>query len=356
MTKDKPFKTIKQQIEYLKNDTKLVITNEKLVAKLLKKCNYFNLINIYGKIFQRSGLRQFKDGTTFEMIYNYYQFDLAIKNLFLFYLQKIERHIKTLVAYYFAKEYGSKQEEYLDINNYNRAVDDGFEDFLNKVISYFETALKDDELVQYKNEYGNVPIWVIINKLSFGQLTDLASCLKPELKKVICAELMTIQASELVPILKVLAECRNICAHDYALIFFKSEYLSIGNNRDRLNRLLDNNISIRTKSDLLWVILIFKYLLDKIEYNDFYYQLKGFLDELKIKIKSEEHAKLAIEYFQIVNNISAYQPQELDCYAGIKIDTEKGSEKILSKVQRKYNEKLQKRHKDSGLRRHRRKK
>jgi abortive infection bacteriophage resistance protein len=77
------------------------------------------LIGGYKDIFKNQTTKKYKDGTKFEEIMELYYFDEQLRELFLKYLIKVENQVKSLVSYYFTKKYGEKQEEYLNVHNYN---------------------------------------------------------------------------------------------------------------------------------------------------------------------------------------------------------------------------------------------
>ena len=60
----------------------------------------------------------YRDGVTFEDIVMLYNFDEALRRLFLRYLLMIERSIKARIAYVFCNAHGASQAEYLNPQNY----------------------------------------------------------------------------------------------------------------------------------------------------------------------------------------------------------------------------------------------
>ena len=62
--------------------------------------------------------RKYRDGTTFNDIVALYKFDENLRELFLKYILKIERNIRSLLSYYFTEKFGEKQECYLNKANF----------------------------------------------------------------------------------------------------------------------------------------------------------------------------------------------------------------------------------------------
>ena len=112
------FLTYNQQIEKLVNDKNLIISDKEFAVSTLKEIGYFALISGYKELFKNKTTKKYKDGTRFEDIVALYKFDENLRELFLKYLLKIERHIRSLVSYYFCEKYGEHQSFYLDKNNY----------------------------------------------------------------------------------------------------------------------------------------------------------------------------------------------------------------------------------------------
>lgn len=72
----KPFKTYRQQLSILRNRG-MEIKDGGKVIKILKRENYYSIINGYKDIFidNNSTIEKFKMGTTFEDIYCIFEFD-----------------------------------------------------------------------------------------------------------------------------------------------------------------------------------------------------------------------------------------------------------------------------------------
>lgn len=58
------------------------------------------------------------DFTAFSLLLNFYK-QLRDGELFFKYLLQIERHLRSLMSYYFAEMYGEDQSAYLDIHHFN---------------------------------------------------------------------------------------------------------------------------------------------------------------------------------------------------------------------------------------------
>lgn len=110
----KTFSTFSEQLKTLQNDKHLIITDEKHATDILQHIGYFPLIGGYKHLFRIPLTKRYKEGTSLEEIYTLYLFDTELRELFFKYLLQIERHLRSLISYYFSESYGESQEAYLN--------------------------------------------------------------------------------------------------------------------------------------------------------------------------------------------------------------------------------------------------
>jgi abortive infection bacteriophage resistance protein len=105
---DKPFKTYYQQLRILRSRN-LLIPNGSRAVKILKRENYYNIINGYKDIFLDSNYSTdfYKPGTSFDDIYALYCFDRDLRSILLKYILRMETSLKTKIAYRFSERYPS---------------------------------------------------------------------------------------------------------------------------------------------------------------------------------------------------------------------------------------------------------
>ncbi len=203
------FTSIQEQIQRLKNECNIIISDEKKASMILKTVGYSWLLDTYGNFFKVEGEnRKFIDGTKIEDLYANYQFDLDLKDYIFPYLLKIELHVKALLGYYFPKMYTYKENEYLSPGKYYNG---------EKAIAIIEEALSN-----YKTYKGlpldtNVPLWDLVNSFTCGELANFFECLKHDLRRQICAEYLTIEENTMGEMLYILNAFRNATAHDEPL-------------------------------------------------------------------------------------------------------------------------------------------
>ena len=187
----KRFLTYDEQIAFLKAKKKLEIKDETYAKKILFQTGYFPLINGYKEAYKDPATNQFQKGVTFEDIYELYQFDNDLRNIFIKYILMVERNIKSSLSYHFCLVYGDEQDDYLDVSNY---------DYTGKKKTVIQNMLKimkgqiryDSDYAyirHYVAKYNYVPLWVLLNVLTIGQLSKIYSCQKGRIQIKICQDL-----------------------------------------------------------------------------------------------------------------------------------------------------------------------
>lgn len=102
----KPFLTYEQQLAKLRDEKHLVISDEESASNKLKRIGYYSLISGYKHLFRIPNQKNYKDGVSFDEIVALYEFDESLRELFLHYLLHIERHMHSLLSYYFTEKNG----------------------------------------------------------------------------------------------------------------------------------------------------------------------------------------------------------------------------------------------------------
>lgn len=115
----KQFFNYEQQLNKLKNEKQLTISNPAYAEEVLEKLGYYSLIGGYKNLFKHAASGKYIYGVTFEEIVSLYYFDEELRTLFLKYILHVERHMKSMMSYYFCEKYGDNQNAYLNKNNYN---------------------------------------------------------------------------------------------------------------------------------------------------------------------------------------------------------------------------------------------
>ena len=235
MSRAKVFKTIDEQISIL--ESKGLEIPEKEFAKIvLLKENYFFLSG-YRHIFQKQNKdSKFLPGTTFNELYTMFLFDRKIRNIFFKNILVVENNIKSLISYQLSKKYGFKERDYLNPNNFTK--DPMRERQVSDIIEKMKRQIrvngqKHSATIHYLSNYGYIPLWILVKVLSFGITSELYTILKSEDQDEI-ASFYKLDSSSLSIFLTMLANYRNLCAHEDILFDHrtqKSLFTSVASNR-----------------------------------------------------------------------------------------------------------------------------
>ena len=261
----KPFLTYQQQIDKLVNEKKLLISDRTFAENALKQIGYFSLIGGYKRPFINPTTRIYESNTQFEDIYALYTFDKELRELVFKYLCEIEQRIRQLTSYAFCSIHGESQIAYLDPGSYK--IGKAQPDELKKLIDTLDFhANRDTEhayLVHQRKVHKNVPLWVLMNTLTFGQLSHFYSFLPFKIQSAVSKEFDYINEHELEIYLSALTWFRNICAHNERLYSFRLGRLDFPDKplHKNLNISKKGSQYLNGKKDLFGLIIAMKYLL-----------------------------------------------------------------------------------------------
>lgn len=264
----------------------MIIDDSDYAISILKRTSYFAIICGYKHLFKNKTTKKYKDGTKFEDIVELYRFDQKLRELFLSILLKIERHMKSLLSYYFTEAHGESQDEYLNPDNYenNQKNKPNIEKFINKLNEIMQPPnggqCNYDYVQHHIKKYKNVPLWVIINTLTFGNISKMYSFSKPSLQAKISKEFVELRENDIGDILNVLSKFRNVCAHNERLFNYKTTKaipdLSV---HIKLKIPKVGNFYKYGKNDLFSVVICFKYLLPNDDFLEFFGNLNKILGD-----------------------------------------------------------------------------
>ncbi len=275
----KPFITYDQQVELLKSKH-LIINDEESAKRVLAQIGYFSLIGGYKHPFKNKTTKMYRDGVTFDNIVMLYNFDESLRRLFLRYLLMIERNIKARIAYVFCEHHGDHQSAYLDPHNYTNdsRKQQGIRLLIQKLTDLATKRTDYPYINHHQNIHHNVPLWVLINAVTFGSMSKMFDFLPQNLQSRISRE-FPLNIRQLDQMLSVLTKYRNACAHGERLFSYKTK-------DDIPDLLLHAKLGIPMrgsqyvygKRDLFSVVISFKYLLPSHTFAAFKFELAKEID------------------------------------------------------------------------------
>lgn len=259
----KPFLTYDQQLKKLSEDKKLNIPNPAFAKQALTEIGYFSLIGGYKTPFIDPMTRIYQD-TSFEDIYALFKFDQSLRELTFKYLCEIEQKIRQLISYSFCEHYGEQQSFYLSPQSYNSSP--RFTKDVSKLISILgfqaNTNTEHAYLVHQRNVYHNVPLWVVMNALTFGQTSKFYTLLPFGMQSNVSKAYLNVNERGLERYLKNLTLFRNVCAHNERLYCFHLQIDfpdTVLHQKMRITK--TGNQYVQGKRDYFGLVIAFRYLL-----------------------------------------------------------------------------------------------
>lgn len=136
----------------------------------------------------------------------------------------------------------------------------------------------------YASNYGYIPLWILVKVLSFGIVSELFTILKPEDQKAI-SSIYGIETENFMTYLPMLANYRNLCAHE-DILFENKTQKSINDTiyHKMLNIEKINGEYIYGKNDVFALLIIMKQLLRKEEFHNMTLELDNVIQTLNYNL------------------------------------------------------------------------
>lgn len=251
--------SLDEQIKKLKSHN-LLIDESDDVKSFLSRVNYYRFTGYALEFRVDESSSDFINGTTYQTIRTIYEFDKELRELIQKHLLEVEVYYRTqisnIVSIRKCREF--PHDQHYDLKNYyNRNSVAKIFQSIEKEIGYH----KDELVVKHHNEvYAHkMPLWVIVELISFSNLSKYYNSLYKSDKVAIC-ESVGIDYKYLANWLYCMSVLRNKCAHGnriYNIRFNPPAKMSKGflqSNRDVsnqslvahlyiLNRMLPNDVA-----------------------------------------------------------------------------------------------------------------
>lgn len=274
---DKDHKTFVEQLELLKKRD-LVISNEAYVLTKLKHINYYRL-SAYFLPFQYEKNSPNKDhflpDTTFEDIIRLYYFDTELRKIIFEAIEVIEIYMRTQIAYHHSKKFGAFG--YLDIRNLRENYQAAFDELHQDILKEKERS-KEIFIRHFREKYNttDLPLWSVVEIVSFGSLSKLFMLLKAEEQNSVIETMNEINKVVFFKWFKALSSVRNACAH-HSRVWNKTLGVSFELPRDneKFSRLCDS------KNKIFFALSVIEYILNAIGEDevDFKTKVKQLLEK-----------------------------------------------------------------------------
>lgn len=284
--KSKTFKTLDEQIDILVNKG-LVVDDVEATKSILLRENYFFLSGYRHLFMDPIDNKRYLEGTTFKELYSMFLFDRQIRNIIFKNILIVENNLKSILAYVMSKNHGFKENNYLNPNNFvrdsrkNRQIND----LIRKMKRQISVNGKQHTATaHYIINYGYIPLWVVVKVLSFGIVGELYTILQYQDQKEI-ADVFGVSIKNMVDYLPILANYRNLCAHEDICYINRTQKAIDDTKYHKLLYIpINNEEYIYGKNDLFSLVIILKTLLDPDNFNLFINEISYELDRLSGKL------------------------------------------------------------------------
>ena len=279
---EKLFKSLDEQIEILRGKG-LIIEDEDYAREVLLRENYF-FLNGYRVLLMNSVTdKTFVVGSTFRELYGIFLFDRTFRNILFKNLLIVENQLKSVISYQLSKKYGYRDKDYLNSKNFtndkskSRRVKDVIEKMKRQVRV---NGMHHMATMHYMNNYGYIPLWVMVKVLSFGIMCELYFILKPE-DQVMIADTFGVTTNYLENFLPILSNYRNLCAHEDIVYEHRTEKGIVNTPyHEKMGIPIMDDEYIYGKDDLFAVFIILKYLLRKDDFRLFMKEVEYEIEKL----------------------------------------------------------------------------
>ncbi len=286
--KNKTFKSLDEQIEGLVQKN-MIITDYDFTRKILLRENYF-FVSGYRHLFAKSKTDEaYKDGTTFEELYGMFYFDRQLRNIIFKNILIFENNLKSILSYVVSKNHGFKEQNYLNAKNFVRspAKIKQVNDLIRKMKRQIHVNGKQHSATShFINKYGFIPLWVVVKVLSFGIVGELYQVLQYQDQCEI-SDIFNVDVDKLSLYLPILANYRNLCAHEDICYKNKSQK-AIDDTQFHHNLYIPKKEMeyIYGKNDLFSLVIILKQVLNPKDFtlfmNEIIYELEFLSGKLKV--------------------------------------------------------------------------
>ena len=284
--KTKTFKTLDEQIDILISKG-LVFDDIESAKSILLRENYFFLSG-YRHVFLNPDKKTFIEGTKFRELYAMFSFDRQLRNVIFKNILIVENNLKSILAYVMSKNHGFKENNYLNPHNFvkDSKKTKQINDLIRKMKRQISVNGKQHSATaHYLINYGYIPLWVVVKVLSFGIVGELYTILQYQDQKEI-ADVFGVDIYSMIEYLPILANYRNLCAHEDICYSNRTQKVIEDTKYHRLLYITKSDDEyIYGKNDLFALVIILKFMLNNEDFTLFINEISYELDRLSGKLE-----------------------------------------------------------------------
>ena len=314
----KEFRTTEELVELL--ESRGVVTDAKTQTAIERE-SYYAIVNGYKNPFldfdamKTSSDDVFVKGTRFEWMYDLFLFDRDLRMISFKYLTRAEAVMRTAVSYAFCEAH-REQNAYLDETNFckpdnylvprtfkgNKAAQqrknlDKLMKMLNGKIAV--NSRTRDFIRHYVNKHGSVPLWVLANDLTFGNVVHFYQLMQENDRRYVCTivarvagrkqkEQGFLSERELLRSATILNDFRNYCALDERLYCARSGDATFSLMMARLTDLLPREEVEQFLGELAELYIGYSERLHGMEFRDLLAEMGFPIEEIERDTENEE--------------------------------------------------------------------
>lgn len=231
--------TFRQQANHLSRKYHLKIDDRDKAEQFLSIFNYYKFWGYCYRLLD-SNNQKFREGVTFDYIYQLIQFDNELKSICYSAIQNIEIQLRTQIANTYSLKHGS--DTYINLENFdfinskkkkvtiNNEQLRRFSEFISKSYrNLFRNCKNKEYNIHHLKRYkGHFPIWLLVEQMDFGWLINFYKLMKLKDKKFISKKFYDCRQHNFLTRIDSIIELRNKCAHYnriYGAKFAKNPHL-----------------------------------------------------------------------------------------------------------------------------------
>lgn len=245
----KPFKNIDEMILKLEeNEITLNDGEKKLARDVLKYISYHRVV-VYSRYIE-------SENRSFSKVLSLYKFDAELSMLIYSMIPTIENSIKRNYAYSIAEKIeqeGIINDDipsalfYNNLNIYKPSRKEGAREILSNFAEFLNSKVGKDPMIDHhvENYGGKIPVWVLIEFLTLGNMHRLSTLITREYRKAWNNSLFKNSNDKWLPEwINTITILRNMCAHNARLYARNSVYNPeiIDEERDQIISTLNDDV------------------------------------------------------------------------------------------------------------------
>lgn len=298
--------TFEEQIElFEKRGMKFREGKEKAKYKI-KFINYYKIKEFSLPFMDEN--ENYKDNVYFEDIIHRFYWDKNLRLYFLRITEKIEISLKTNISYILGRDFGAfgylDFKKWADKNRYCQYYISHKEKEFKRKFALLGYETKSKIITKYKDNYPNeLPIWLVIDLLTLGDVIDLYTLLNQKYRREI-ATIHGIDLDQFESWIKNIRLTRNLSAHNSNIIdveFTTKPKIKIP---EMLNKLHIYNLKNKiTTNKIALTVVVMEYLVFKINADFPGGGIKKGLKQLCPNKTDEEAQKLGFKDFMTIEKL-----------------------------------------------------